>query len=262
MFKKRVALFCTLVLLAMPAISHGVAGDDDSTYKSAKKLYESSHSSMSTEYVKATELCLPLADKDNVACQYLLGQIYESQSVFASEKKNVNDSIKYCINAKKYFQMAADNGHAISARHAGILYGELSLGKCGNKDFTKAREYLEKAKALGDRLADGYLGQIDYTENPHKRSMHFTIIFVCKDSYGSGMDDNLARLLMQDFNSDNSNLYRARMQTSTVSKYCSPDNTPLSNLDLLTQKGQKIDSDGKSWLVRTAPGITLGVIGR
>jgi len=97
------------------------------------------------DYKTSLKLMLPLGKKGFSKAQYNLGIMYD-------KGRGVVKSLK---NAKKWFQLAAEQGHAKAQYNLGLIYGK---GKGVEKNYSKAFKWLNLAADQGNGKAQTNLG--------------------------------------------------------------------------------------------------------
>lgn len=105
-------------------------------------LYFNPTGGFKKDFVKAQKFYHVSAEKGNIDSQYMLGYMYN----YGHVEKNISLSIKY-------FEMAASQGHVLSAGHLALLY---QIPEVHN--YEKAFMYAKYATDCGDSTAEFVLG--------------------------------------------------------------------------------------------------------
>ena len=115
------------------------------------------------DYARAYRLYLRAAKEGNTESQFRLGSLYNSGAgVPYSFRRGFGGSLSLQLpdqtEAAKWYEMAAEGGHAEAAYYLGNLYAEGSFRF--KRDFRKAADWFRKAANLGHAGAMNNLGYL------------------------------------------------------------------------------------------------------
>ena len=134
-----------------------------------KSIYELGHmfqigtAPFKQDYARAYRLYLRAAKEGNTESQFRLGSLYNSGAgVPYSFRRGFGGSLSLQLpdqtEAAKWYEMAAEGGHAEAAYYLGNLYAEGSFRF--KRDFRKAADWFRKAANLGHAGAMNNLGYL------------------------------------------------------------------------------------------------------